>query len=456
MHLLTRHFLHVFLVLLTAANSAFAMEITAVLHGAEGQTVSLYAFADGAYLFADSTRIDQQARFSFNRPDLPAGFFQLRLMNGQVIDVVADTEPVIFRTNVHAILDSMQVLDSEEMKKYYELARMDRFYQRLVDTLQQLEQLYRLDGTSGDFTATLTAEMGRLGQARTLAKQGLFVDDHTSLVAKLFRASETPKRSDRTDFISQYPDEKSFLRDHFFDTIDFSDARLVRTPFLSGNYKRYFDWLEPREESVYLKAIDRLLSLAKAHPEVCSATLFILNSYFHLKDFPAVSEHLTGLCQKDSGCRAAERRLLERGVTIGSRAPAIALPDTSGTLVDLQRLAADHVLLMFWSPECESCHEALRQLSGLRQAFPPQSLQIYTVALIEDESLWRTSLMWLASDWINTIDRLGNHSTLAAAFNIRSIPAFYLIDRQGRIIAAPEQPAAVHSLLHQSSGHRAR
>ncbi len=433
-----------------------AGEISGRIYGSDEQMVYLYALLGAESLLMDSTRIAADGTLTFlTDAHYPTGFYFLRLANGSQIYLILDGESVHFTTCSNAVLDSLQVTKSRETALYYSLIRTDQAYHHVRESLKQLLEVYQLQEPNAAFVKTITAELDTLPLAISRLKDRMVAEYPGSLVAKLHQASKLPRRADDPLQAAKYSDEKSFLREHFFDNIDFSDVRLLRTPFLTGNYKQFLDWLEPREENAYLQAVDMLLSHAKVDNEVYSSTLFFLIKYFSLKEFPVVSEKLTGLCQTDAGCQSAERRMQKLGITAGSRAPALSLPDASGIPIALQSLHSDFILLIFWSPECESCHAALQQLPVLRKTFPPERLQFYTVALHEDETLWRNSLIWPESDWINTIDRLGHHSPLPAAFNIRSIPAFYLINRQGRVVAALQQLAAVLTQLQHLPGSRA-
>ncbi len=130
-------------------------------------------------------------------------------------------------------------------------------------------------------------------------------------------------------------------------------------------------------------------------------------------------------------------------------APEIVLSDMEEQLIPLSKIKAEYVLLIFWSPECDACLEALQLLRGMRNKYSNEQLQIYAVALTSDPYLWDAMLKSLDVRWVNAIDTQGAEGAHASAYGIRSIPSYFLIDRSGKILAEKKQIKSIQILLDQ-------
>lgn len=440
-----RYFSYIF-ILIAGIYSVRAGEIQGTVYGLEPQWAYLYALYGQEHILVDSVRVKAGGFVHFQGAKYPAGFYHIQFSSGPRIDLVLDCEPAVFSTNIRAIVDSMRVFKSRETRAYYQFVRQERFYDQLIGSLEQLMQQYRHDEKNAEFTRTLKHERDRLNKVKSEARKELIKEYPGSLLATLVKTIETPQRSDNQEYWDAYPDEKSFLREHYFDNIDFNDSRILSSPFLVGNYRQYFDWIEPRKESTYLSAVLNLLQKTKENEEIHSFTLSYLIRYFKNRPYPNVLQQLQDLCHADSICRTDSTLRINDFLLLGKRAPQIVLPDADGTLWDVHQLDSEFVLIVFWSPECESCHHALKYLEKFSH-YSPEHLSIFTIALSDNDFLWRGMLDWFTMNCIHTIDRTGRTSTIAKKFLIDSVPAFYILDRNGIIQMVSFDISAVQAQL---------
>ncbi len=111
----------------------------------------------------------------------------------------------------------------------------------------------------------------------------------------------------------------------------------------------------------------------------------------------------------------------------------IKLPDTEGQTISLSKTAEGHTTLLCftsmganWAPEFNSI---LKTLYG---HYAPRGLRIYQVALDRDQHIWRNVTKQMP--WTNVVDADGPYSQYIGLYNIQSLPALYLINKQGDIV----------------------
>jgi peroxiredoxin len=116
--------------------------------------------------------------------------------------------------------------------------------------------------------------------------------------------------------------------------------------------------------------------------------------------------------------------------------PDLALPSVNGDSVRLSSFRGkSYVLLSFWSARSEQSVSHNMELKEYFNRYRSKGLRIYQVNLDEDENLWRNAVRYDELPWISVRDYNNGSSPSIALFNISKVPANYLIDPQGNIIA---------------------
>ncbi|MGM0532099.1 MAG: redoxin domain-containing protein [Bacteroidota bacterium] len=120
---------------------------------------------------------------------------------------------------------------------------------------------------------------------------------------------------------------------------------------------------------------------------------------------------------------------------IGNKAPEIALPNPEGDTVRLSSLEGDYVLLDFWAAWCKPCRVENPNLVETYKEFQDEDFEIYQVSLDKSRSDWENAIEKDNLDWYHVSDLEFWNSRAAQTYNIKSIPANFLLNKQGEIIA---------------------
>lgn len=125
----------------------------------------------------------------------------------------------------------------------------------------------------------------------------------------------------------------------------------------------------------------------------------------------------------------------EEKVKQNMEAPDIQLPDPSGKLVALSSLKGKVVLIDFWASWCKPCREESPNMVRLYNRFKDKGFEIYGVSLDKDKKAWTEAIQKDGLNWIHVSDLKYWQSDAAALYSITSIPATYLLDAQGKVLA---------------------
>lgn len=130
--------------------------------------------------------------------------------------------------------------------------------------------------------------------------------------------------------------------------------------------------------------------------------------------------------------------------------PNVQLPDPSGISRDLWSLHGKYVLLHFWSAKDRTCRIQNEVLTELYAKYKSKGFEIYMVSVDDDRAAWTAAIAEDRLSWINVGDMKGSVSALMS-YNIRNIPANYLLDKEGKIVAknlqGPELNKALAKIL---------
>ena len=115
--------------------------------------------------------------------------------------------------------------------------------------------------------------------------------------------------------------------------------------------------------------------------------------------------------------------------------PDISMPDINGQMQTLSSLKGKTIILSFWSVGQDE-HKVFNQdLLKLYEKYSSKGLEIYQVSLDIDKSLWASTVKSQKLPWINVNDGLGTQSPSVASYNLRQIPAMFIIDKNGELVA---------------------
>ncbi len=125
------------------------------------------------------------------------------------------------------------------------------------------------------------------------------------------------------------------------------------------------------------------------------------------------------------------------------------LKDINGRKVALSSLRGKYVLLAFWSSESRDCISENLQLKDFYRLYNKKGFEIYQISFDTDESAWKNAVRFDELPWISTREDDPRKQRDAILFNVKSVPANYLFDPQGNIIASNLHGKALQLKLAQ-------
>lgn len=121
---------------------------------------------------------------------------------------------------------------------------------------------------------------------------------------------------------------------------------------------------------------------------------------------------------------------------VGKPAPDIALTAPDGQVIKLSSLRGQVVLIDFWASWCGPCRKENPYTVEIYNEYKAKGFTIYSVSLDQNKVSWVKAIQKDGLQWENHVSDLrGWRSQAAADYGVEAIPATFLIDRNGTIIA---------------------
>jgi len=122
--------------------------------------------------------------------------------------------------------------------------------------------------------------------------------------------------------------------------------------------------------------------------------------------------------------------------SVGAMAPELAFKNPEGKILKLSDLRGKVVLIDFWASWCGPCRGENPNVRRIYSLYHDKGFEIFSVSLDRDGNAWKQAIQADQLVWPNHVSDLKQwQSEGAAIYGVRSIPATFLLDREGRIVA---------------------
>ncbi|MBI2925461.1 MAG: TlpA family protein disulfide reductase [Verrucomicrobia bacterium] len=126
---------------------------------------------------------------------------------------------------------------------------------------------------------------------------------------------------------------------------------------------------------------------------------------------------------------------VKRALVVGTKFPDFEEKDTAGKPLAIANYKGKVVLLDFWATWCGPCVAELPNVLKTYEKYHEQGFEIIGISLDKDEEALNKFIKQKKMSWVQFFDGKGWQNKLATKYGINSIPATYLLDGEGKIIA---------------------
>lgn len=434
---------------LSAAEQAGGFNVRIRVEGIADTTCYLgYHFGDKQYL-RDTVEVDGQGWMTFQSDTLlDGGIYLCVLPDKNYFEfIVGDDQEFTMETSKTNLVANMKTKGTEENKIFYD-------YLQFLDDQRKAAEGPRKKMAEDKDDKKAQEELAEIDTKVKNYQKNLIQTHKNLFVSKLVQSSQEIEIPDTPEeILSQEKGDSlekvwrfEYYRDHFFDYIDFSDDRMLRTPILHQKMVYFVDKLTYQVPDSLCKATEFIVEKARANDEVFRyAVITLTNKYATSKvmGFDAVYVCMAEKYYLTKQAWWADSTMLDkiydRVVKIkpnilGVRAKNICMKDMYGDKACLYDVKSDYTILVFWDATCGHCKKEVPQLHQVYQKFKEYNVKAFAVSNEITNEKWLEFIEeHNMGDWINAID-LERQSPFRQYYDIYSTPVLYLLDKDKDII----------------------
>ncbi len=142
-------------------------------------------------------------------------------------------------------------------------------------------------------------------------------------------------------------------------------------------------------------------------------------------------------------------------VDIGSMAPDFSAPTPSGETMSLADALGKYTIIDFWASWCKPCRRENPNVVKVYNKYHDKGLNIISVSLdkANEKEKWLQAIEDDKMDWYHVSNLQFWQDPIAKQYHVRSIPATFLLDENGKIIDKDLRGAALEAKIASLLGN---
>ena len=422
----------------------------------DGNKLTLaYYYGEKKYIQSQLTRQESGKFIASGKEELKPGMYLVVLpSSNKSFDFLVNKGEQHFKlsTDTKDLYGNMKFEESPENVLFYKYMSYVQKQRKIAAKLnQELKEIQ--NSTSDNKTQKQTEKQREIDNQITSvnAYQNAIMDmapnSFTSKIIKAQIAIQIPN-SIKNDNQKAF----SYLMDHFFDNIDFSDERLMRTPLIDQKINQFYsDEITGQRSKIAIENIDRVLQLSEVNKELYRFNLAQSLNIFAKTKTPCMADayiHIVDNYYSKGKADWVSNETLEniksyantlRSLTCGKKAPNLALRDLRflEAQSNLHDVKANLTALLFWDPDNPKNSENLHKLvKYYTTKINKKFLKVYAVCAVNQSKIEKIKAIqkcqkqikeFKMEPFFNSFD-LNNNSKFRLKYNLQKTPLIYLLD----------------------------
>ena len=410
-----------------------------------------YHFGNKQYI-RDTITLNNKGNGVFSgKESLPQGIYLVVLPGKKYFEVlISENQKFTISCNYKDYFNSLKFSNSPENTKFVDY---EKKWSQMQEKASNLGKRIKDNRGNSDSLRILKADQDIQSQIMKSYLKSVVAENGNNLLSVLvksiipidvpeFTVPPAYSNADSIKWVMNY----NYNKDHFFDNVDFSDERLLRTPILQARLDEFFTNVLIQSADSINPQVDKLLLKCQGDYKMYQFVAVYLFNHFRESEIMghdavmvkiADEIYLSGKADWVSKQFVDDLRKqveLLRHNLIGMKAENLVMDSYKGTYVALYDIEKEFTILYFWEPNCGHCKEATPKLKNYYDKAKNEGVEVFTVCTTTDKVAWSKYIEENELNWINgwDPDRLTHFDYF---YNVQSTPTIYILDRNKKIIA---------------------
>ncbi|MEO0339254.1 MAG: thioredoxin-like domain-containing protein [Bacteroidota bacterium] len=440
-------------------------KIEVEVSGMEDGRVLLVGFYETEQYRADTATM-RQGKATFRREEgYKQGFYIISLPNRNTLQILVGADQQFKITSIaDDLVMGTQISGSQNNELLYEnLKFQENLNPRFLAVSNDLKTAQAGTPEYDQFKK----EQDQLTAERNNHLNSLYNEAPNSLFTSFKRAGQNP---DLKDFRLKdgSPDEVAQIQAYkieFWDNVDFSDERLLRSPVIINKLKRYMTQLTPQNPDSITTSADRLI--AKVEGKYPKYFKFFANwvalqyqpTKTTLMDAEAVMVHMVqnyfteekAFWAQPGEVQGLQQRAAEMQASlVNKKGPDVISTDPNGQTRSIYEMDNDYIVVYMYNPECEHCQEETPILRDFSIRYKDK-VGVFAIAIDTDDTKWRNYIQKAGiQNWTNVYDP--TNRSIYAKYFVDKTPELYLLNKDKVIIGKNLKTFQAEELIKREEG----
>jgi len=403
-----------------------------------------FYYGDKKYV-QDTARINDSHQFVFEGDEpLEGGVYFVYAPKNLYLEIIVNEQQFSIETDAKDPIGSIKIQGSKENQVFMQLQQYGIEKQKRIAKLK--ETLETQDDNAD--AAKLQIQIQDINKELLSHRKKLVEDNPDLFVSRVIQSSEVIEVPESVGQGTEDPRQAKYqyYKNHFLDYIDFSDARMLKTPVFHTKLMEYFDKVVVQQPDSVFAAAKEIISRTEGNEDMFRYVLTNLASKYETSNvmgmesvFIKLAEtyYLTGKTpwlDEEVLAKIKEKVEESKPTLIGKQAPPMTLVDTLGQPVSLYAIDANYLILYFYDPTCGNCKKKTPIVYQAYQNLKNEGVKVLAVNTITDDEKWKDYIKENKLDWLNAGD-IHVRSNFRYEYNIESVPRVFILDKDKKIIA---------------------
>lgn len=434
-------------------------------------TSVILAYYFGGKQYASDTAFSKNGKIVFSgEKELSGGMYMVVLPNQQYFDIVISEQRFSFSTNINSLVKSMTFTNSKENTPFYKYLNFITEKQREVTPLREKEKV-----ASEKEKKQIQEKILKI-DTEVKNFKNKFENNYSEIFfTKILKATTDPIIPNAPDTMDKQEKQLfqfQYYKDHYWENMDFTDERMLKTPIFFSKMDTYLNKLTIQDPDSIKKSADVLVTLSRQNQDIFQYVVSYITSTYErskIMGMDAVFVHMVenyymsgeaDWVKEDQLQKIEERAEKIAPNLIGRPAPPflnqLGYPFMKNEKDEIKRMYdinSKYTLLVFYSPDCGHCKKVIPKVKVLVDSLTAKAelfskhkqieISVYAVQTEFDREAWEKLIIeFNLENWTNVCDIQTDPDGNPAAssnwrdeYDIYSTPVIYLLDKDKKILA---------------------
>jgi len=448
-------------IVFSGLTSVFAYRIEVTVSGHPGGLLYLGAHYGPEFLVIDTVQTNDKGYAVFEgKSTLPQGVYFIVIPPKTRFDfLLLDDQQFSMTTNLNNLVADLKMSGTDKPDLFFDLQRDIASINLASSQLDIKKQYFKNSGQA--MPEDIKREEDSLKNRRIIVYKyykSIAGNSYLSKILDLMLPPEFPT------YVLQWQTEDPakyyyYYKDHYFDAVDFTDERLLRTPEfifhrMLQEYCKFF--LSTRVDSIenVYKDVDALITKASANIEFEKYIVSYLVDHYetpsvigmdavfvYLADNYFINKKLTWADDKAVSLIKERRDEMQYNL-LGMQAQNLKLKKLDGDYINTNEISTKYLILWFWEPGCSLCDELTPVLHSKYEEIRKMGSELIAINIQRNKSEWEKYITDNKLYWINAWDPDGV-CEFYKYYGTNRTPRLFILDSQKRIVAKDVKPVDI-------------